>query len=127
MEAKKKATGKEYTSRKEIPYLGQKLEEKGSKKKVQKFSTKILQVQSEVKKKYWNVYPKGWGLRIPSIPPTQHTSTTPPVPLSILLNPDSTYSRLHALGTYCGWRKATPSWWVLLCTSGPEVIMTGVV
>src|SRR5260221_9864071 len=52
MEAEKKETGKEYTCRKEIPYLEQKLEEKGSKKKVQKYSTKkILQVQSEVKKK----------------------------------------------------------------------------
>jgi len=34
MEAKKKATGKEYTCRKEIPFLEQKLEKrKGSKKK----------------------------------------------------------------------------------------------
>src|SRR5258708_30891988 len=54
------------------------------------------------------------------------TSMTPPVPLPILLNPDSTYSGLHALGTYCRWWKATTSQWVLLCTSGPEVILTGV-
>src|SRR5258705_10604300 len=54
------------------------------------------------------------------------TSTTPPVPLPILLNPNSTYSGLHALGTYCRWQKATTSWQELLCTGGPEVIMTRV-
>src|SRR5260221_12786838 len=39
MEAKKKATGKEYTCRKEIPYLEQKLEKReGSKKKFKEFN-----------------------------------------------------------------------------------------
>ena len=51
MEAKKEK-GKEYTCRKEIPYLEWKLEEKkGSKKKFKNIQQKkILQVQSEVKK-----------------------------------------------------------------------------
>ena len=42
MEAKKKATGKEYTCRKEIPYLEQKLEKKkGSKKKFKNIQQKF--------------------------------------------------------------------------------------
>ncbi len=39
-------------------------------------------------------------------------------------NPNSTYSGLHALGTYCRWQKALMSQQVLLCTSRLEVIMT---
>src|SRR5258706_3750813 len=67
-EAEKKEKGKEYTCRKEITIFRTEIRKrKGSKKKVRKIQQKILQVQSEVKKKYWVVYLKGWGLRIPSI------------------------------------------------------------
>src|SRR5258708_15597422 len=92
-----------------LPYKEQKLEKEREVRKNSKKFNKNSTSSVQGKKKNWNVYPKGWGLRIPSIPPTQHTSTTPPVPLPILLNPDSTYSRLHALGTYCAWWKATTS------------------
>src|SRR5258705_13903880 len=67
-ETKKKEKGKEYTCRKEITIFRKEIrKKKGSKKKVRKIQQKILQVQSEVKKKYWVFYPKGGGLRIPSI------------------------------------------------------------
>src|SRR5258708_2194169 len=127
MEAEKKETGKEYTCRKEIPYLEQKLEEKGSKKKVQKYSTKNFTSSVQGKKKNIGLsIQRGWGIRIPSILlPITH-SQLPQHHYPSYQNPNSTYSRLHALGTYCGWWKASMSWQVLLCTGRPEVIMTGV-
>src|SRR5258708_11687993 len=89
-----------------------------------KYLTKILQVSPKKKKKIWDCPSKGGdsGFLVYLLPNT--TSTTPPVPLPILLNPDSTYSGLHVLGTYCGWQKATMSQQVLLCTGKLEVIMT---
>src|SRR5258707_14592999 len=92
----------------------------------EKYLKKILKVSPKKKKKISDCPSKGGdsGFLIFLLPNT--TSTTPPVPLPILLNPDSTYSGLHALGTYCGWQKATMSWQVLLCTGKLEVIMTGV-
>src|SRR5258708_22542347 len=61
MEAKKKATGKEYTCRKEIPFLEQNLEKEREVRKSKKNSTKILQVQSKVKKKILECLSKGVG------------------------------------------------------------------
>src|SRR5258708_27814066 len=52
-----------YTTLFRSPFLEQNLEKRKGRKSG-KISTKILQVQSEVKKKYWVVYPKGWGLRL---------------------------------------------------------------
>ena len=52
---------------KKIPCLEQRLRKRESKKKkVQKVFNKILQV-SPSKKKYWVVYPKGWGIRMTHI------------------------------------------------------------
>src|SRR5258708_40254497 len=103
-----------------------KQKKKVRKKKVSKYLTKILQVSPKKKKIYILGCPSEGGgdsgFLVYLLPNT--TSTTPPVPLPILLNPNSTYSRLHALGTYCRWQKPTTSWQGLLCTSGPEVIMT---
>ena len=44
MEAKKKEKGKEYTCRKEIPYLEQKVRKRKSEKKIQKVYDNNLQV-----------------------------------------------------------------------------------
>src|SRR6266436_9330839 len=54
-----------------------------------KFSTKFTS-SVQGKKKYWNIYPKGWGLRIPSIPPTQHNIHNSP---STLTHPTKTLTQ----------------------------------